>query len=97
MDKWDTLVRMLVNTIPHWANCFLAVGMALERYILICKATDAERLLCRRNRLIFYSLLIFMIVGTSTAYVVDFVLLNPKKVSSLTLHSLAHSEPVAKS
>ena len=97
MDKWDSLSRMLLNTVPHWANCFLTFGLAVERYILICRATDAELLLSRRNRRLFYSLLIFMIVGSITAYIVDFVYYNSKVVIISTVHpskivKTSHSE-----
>ena len=41
-------------TLSHYLNCFCLLGFAVERYILICKATDAASVWNSKRRVRFY-------------------------------------------
>ncbi len=49
-------LRKISDVIPQFAQCILIVLMALERYIIICHATAATRILTPKIRKILYSI-----------------------------------------
>ena len=45
--------------IAYYSTCFCVMGLALERYILICRYNDAKFLLLRANRVKFFLISLF--------------------------------------
>ena len=53
-DKLYKNVHMITDVVPYWSQAFLILALAIERYILIVKGVDADRILSKRNRKFFY-------------------------------------------
>ena len=44
----------------HYSSCLCIMGMAIERYIQICRPLEADTILSRKNRMIAYSVITFV-------------------------------------
>ena len=54
-------VRVLVDICPYWIQIVLNLALAVERYILICRGTDAKTLLSQKRRRFFYGFVLVLI------------------------------------
>ncbi len=63
---WECLPRILVSRIPELFTGIFTLGLAIERFILIVFPFDAATLLCRRNRLVAYSIILAITTGLTS-------------------------------
>ena len=53
-------VHLITDIVPYWCQIFQLISMAIERYILICKGGEYEKLLNKWRRKLFYALTIIL-------------------------------------
>ena len=52
--EYDKYVRRVLELYPFYSQCILIPGMAFERWLLVCRPTQAATVLKSRYRFIFY-------------------------------------------
>ncbi len=90
--------RLLLEAGPHFANIVLILGMAVERYILVVYATEAESLLSKRRRVVFIIFMTILLAVPLVVFTIDLFwpeffsreALSPMKVSSFLDWFLHH-------
>ena len=53
-------VHLISDIVPYWCQIVQLLAMAIERYILICKATSSNQLLSKRRRKTFYTIVVLL-------------------------------------
>ena len=75
-ENLQGLIRNMIELYPFWAQIFLTVAMAVERYILICCGNGTTQLLSRRRRFLFYSIISILTIAMPVFYTLDFSINN---------------------
>ena len=65
--------RLLFDIGPQISNSLIMLGMAYERYILVCFGTDAKAILSRAKRLVLYICIVAAIAFFWTLFIVEFL------------------------
>ncbi len=64
--------RLFIDMGPHVSNCLIILGMAYERYILVCFPSAAKTILSRKRRIILYAIILAIIAVCWTTLLTDF-------------------------
>ena len=73
LNKVSGLLQTILENYPYWAQIFIAVAIALERYIFICHGVKADEYLKEFNRYVLFSITILLSFGIPSLYTLDFV------------------------
>ena len=56
LNDQQNKIKSVLTTVTFWSQIFIILGIAFERYILICFWHRATTLLSKRNKFIFYGI-----------------------------------------
>ena len=54
-------IHVVFDVCPYWTQILLTLSLAIERYILICRGSDAKTILSQKRRKTAYCLIVLMI------------------------------------
>ena len=57
--------RVLAEVLPHYAQCILTLLIAIERYVIVCHATQAKEILSKIRRIRIYVNATILLTGAS--------------------------------
>ncbi len=61
----NPMLRLISELVPHYSQCVLILCMSVERYILICHAASAARLLSKKRRILCYTLIVLLLLAVT--------------------------------
>ncbi len=77
--KHEKYIRRALELHPFYSQCILIPGMAIERYILVCRPTQADLILKGRYKYLFYLVVALVSLLIPTIILLEFTWfqLNP--------------------
>ena len=53
-EQYNQTIRLAIDVFPFYTQCFLMLGISLERWIIVCRASEASSILRAPNKIFLY-------------------------------------------
>ena len=72
LRDYERYIRKIMDAFPFYSQCFLMLGLSLERWVYVCRPHSVKSLLNWRNRVILLTVVISLTLITAGGISIDY-------------------------